>query len=115
MYIQKDYGFWEIESLPNNYKQGSSINDYEDGAWIKLSKEQLIFKDKNRSASALEVFNMKLNKKKEVNKINKLPQMKSSSQGKMTFKDKIKSIIKDPYRVLKRKAKWILINWLNKL
>lgn len=118
MYIQKDYGFWEIENIPNNYKQGSTIKEYNDGAWIKLNQEQINFRDKNKSASALEVFNMKLDKKKS----KKLkPSISSnannivSTNRKETFKEKIKSIMKDPYKVLKRKTKWTLINWLNKL
>lgn len=62
-YIQKDckeYVELELELDASAYPIGSTLEDYEDGKWIKLSDEQLQFKQDNPDATKEEVIEMKL-------------------------------------------------------
>lgn len=59
-YIQKQIGFWQVEDLPDSYLQGSTLEDYERGAYIALSDEQIAFMDAHPEASPIEVFNMRI-------------------------------------------------------
>lgn len=60
IYINKNIGFWEIESLPASYKVGTTLADYENGAYLPLSDEQVAFHTAHPDASPLEVWNMQL-------------------------------------------------------
>lgn len=62
-YIQKDcqeYVELEVELNSDIYPIGTSLEDYKNGKWIKLSEEQLQFKEDNPEASKEEVINMEL-------------------------------------------------------
>lgn len=62
-YIQKDckeYVELELELDTEIYPVGSTLEDYEDGKWIKLSDEQLQFKQDNPDATKEEVIEMEL-------------------------------------------------------
>lgn len=62
-YIQKDckeYVELELELDSEIYPIGSTIDDYEEGKWIKLSDEQLQFKSDNPAATKEEVIKMEL-------------------------------------------------------
>lgn len=60
IYINKNIGFWEIESLPASYKVGTTLADYENGAYLPLSDKQAAFHAAHPDASPLEVWNMQL-------------------------------------------------------
>lgn len=60
IYIQKTIGFWDIDSLPESYKVGTNIEQYEEGAYLALSDEQAAFHAAYPDASQLEVWNMEL-------------------------------------------------------
>ena len=60
IYIQKTIGFWDIDSLPNSYKIGTNIEQYEEGAYLALSNEQAAFHAAYPDASQLECWNMSL-------------------------------------------------------
>lgn len=61
IYIQKTIPFWETKNvLPLSYKVGSSIEDYENGAFLLLSDEQAAFHAAHPEASQLEVWRMEL-------------------------------------------------------
>lgn len=60
IYIQQQLGFWDIDSLPNSYLTGTTIEDYENGAYLALSDEQVAFHEVHPEASQLEVWNMEL-------------------------------------------------------
>ena len=61
MYIHKNNGFWDIESIPSSYKTGTSLEEYEnDEAYLKLNEEQLSFHVAHPEASQLECWNMEL-------------------------------------------------------
>lgn len=60
IYIQKTIGFWDIDSLPESYKVGTNIEQYEEGAYLALSDEQAAFHTAHPDASQLEVWNMEL-------------------------------------------------------
>lgn len=62
-YIQKnckEYVELELELDTEIYPVGSTLEDYEDGKWIKLSDEQLQFKQDNPDATKEEVIEMKI-------------------------------------------------------
>ena len=62
-YIQKDckeYVELELELDAEIYPIGSTLEEYKEGKWIKLSDEQLQFKQNNSSASKEEIINMEL-------------------------------------------------------
>jgi len=61
-YIKLDTGFVEFkDELDKNYKQGISYQDYLQGdTWVKLSDDQIAFKEANPTASVKEVWDMKL-------------------------------------------------------
>ena len=62
-YINKDirgiYADFDFE-LDENYSQGSTLDDFEAGKWIKLSDEQIAFHNANPTASIQEVLNIQL-------------------------------------------------------
>lgn len=64
IYINKTASdfYVELDSAldPDSNLIGSTWEDYMNGYWILLSKEQISFKENNPNASAEEVFNMKL-------------------------------------------------------
>lgn len=60
-YIQKQIGFWSVEELlPDSYKTGKTLADYDNGAYLLLSAEQVAFHEANPNASPVEVWNMKI-------------------------------------------------------
>lgn len=59
-YIQKQIGYWQVENLPESYLQGTSLEDYNNGAYIALSDEQLAFRAANPEATPVEVINMQI-------------------------------------------------------
>lgn len=59
-YIQRQVGFWQASDLPDSYLQGNTSEDYENGAYIALSDEQLAFRADNPEATPVEVFNMQI-------------------------------------------------------
>lgn len=60
IYINKEK-FWVTgDPLNESYKVGSSIEDYENGAFLLLSDEQVAFHAAHPDASQLEVWNMEL-------------------------------------------------------
>ena len=60
VYIHKQIGFWQVEDLPDSYLQGTALEEYENGAYIALSDEQIAFHESHPSASQTEVWNMQL-------------------------------------------------------
>lgn len=64
IYINKDAKpiYVELDDLldPESNKIGQSWDDYEAGAWVLLSNEQVEFKDTNPDATVEEVYNMQL-------------------------------------------------------
>lgn len=61
IYIQKQIGFFEQEEiLPDSYNVGKALADYENGAFLLLSDEQVAFHEAHPEASLLEVWNMEL-------------------------------------------------------
>ena len=62
-YIQKDckeYVELELELDAEIYPIGSTLEEYKEGKWIKLSEEQLQFKSDNSAATKEEVIKMEL-------------------------------------------------------
>lgn len=60
IYIQKTIGFWDIDSLPDSYKIGTNIEQYEEGAYLALSNEQAAFHEAFPDATPLQVWNMEI-------------------------------------------------------
>lgn len=61
IYIQKQMGFWNVEEvLPDSYKVGTALEDYENGAYLLLSGEQVDFHESHPDASPLQVWNMEI-------------------------------------------------------
>ncbi|MCC8186505.1 MAG: hypothetical protein LIP08_03060 [Bacteroides sp.] len=60
-YIQKNIGFYESGELGDNYKVGTTLEEYQNGAYIPLSKKQIKFRKDNPGASPVEVLSMELN------------------------------------------------------
>lgn len=60
IYIQKQIGFWDIDSLPDSYLMGTTLEDYDNGAYIPLSDEQVAFHETNPDATLMEVWHMAL-------------------------------------------------------
>lgn len=61
IYIHKTLRFWKREkSLPVSYKTGGSREDYDNGLFLLLSKEQEAFHEAHPEASPMEVWNMRL-------------------------------------------------------
>ena len=63
-YIQKEIQDNYVElpfELDENYSQGSTIDDFKFGKWIKLSDAQIAFHEANPTAGIEEVIAMKLN------------------------------------------------------
>ena len=60
-YIQKQIGFWDVEgALPASYKTGTTLEEYDNGAYLLLNAEQVAFSKVHPNASPLEVWNMEL-------------------------------------------------------
>lgn len=60
-YLHNKIGYWELsEQLPDSYLVGTTEQDYNSGAYILLTPEQLAFKEANPDASKLEVLRMQL-------------------------------------------------------
>lgn len=59
-YIHIQNGFWEVENLPKSYKVGTTIDDYNTGAYLALSNKQIAFRTKNPEATQMEVYYMQL-------------------------------------------------------
>lgn len=61
-YIQKDSGYIDLSfELNENYKIGSTYEDYLNNYWILLDEKQIQFKEDNPKATVEEVINCKLN------------------------------------------------------
>ena len=60
-YIQKQIRFWNAEAaLPNSYKTGTTNEDYDNGAFLLLSSEQVAFHEAHPEASPIECWNMEI-------------------------------------------------------
>lgn len=60
VYIHKQIGFWQVEALPNSYLQGTTLEEYENGAYIALSDEQIAFRETHPEATQVEAFHMQI-------------------------------------------------------
>lgn len=61
IYIQKQIGFWNVEeALPDSYKTGTTLEDYEQGAFLLLSPEQVAFHEAHPDAGPIECWNMEI-------------------------------------------------------
>lgn len=61
IYIHKNTGFWGLtDILPASYRVGTTLEDYEEGAYLALSNEQAAFHAAHPDASQMEVWNMEL-------------------------------------------------------
>lgn len=66
IYIHKQIGFWNLESiLPDSYRKGASLEDYESGAYLLLDAEQERFHVDHPDASQVECWNKKIASKQE--------------------------------------------------
>lgn len=66
IYLHKTNGYWELDcQLPSSYKVGTTENDYNDGAYIALSDEQIAFHVEHPDASQIEVLRMVIEKESE--------------------------------------------------
>lgn len=60
-YINKNFGIWVVDSLVSPELIGKDLNDYEhENKFLKLSDEQVQFHKDKPYATALEVWNMKV-------------------------------------------------------
>lgn len=54
LYIQKQINFWPIEEvLPASYKTGTTLEEFEDGAYLLLNEEQEKYHNDYPEASPL--------------------------------------------------------------
>ena len=61
LYIQKQINFWPIEEvLPASYKTGTTLEEFEDGAYLLLNEEQEKYHNDYPEASPLECWHMAL-------------------------------------------------------
>lgn len=61
IYIQKNQSFYSSEVLlGDTYKTGTTLEDYEQGAFLLLSDEQAAFHNAHPDASPIECWNMKI-------------------------------------------------------
>lgn len=61
IYIGKQLGFYFSEVLlGDTYKTGTTLEDYEQGAFLLLSSEQVAFHEAHPDASPVEVWNMEI-------------------------------------------------------
>lgn len=61
IYIQKNQGFYFSEVLlGDTYKTGTTLEDYEQGAFLLLSDDQVAFHEAHPNGSPLEVWDMAL-------------------------------------------------------
>lgn len=67
IYIHKINGFWNLkQELPDSYKTGTTLEEYENGAYLLLDAEQTQFHIDNPKASQLECYNKVLNQKDDL-------------------------------------------------
>lgn len=58
IYIHRRNGFWEIgQELPDSYRVGTTLEEYEQGAYLLLDAEQEAFKREHANATQLEAWN----------------------------------------------------------
>ena len=61
IYIQKQIGFWNVEeALPDSYNVGTTLEDYDNGAFLQLSDNQVAFHEAHPDASPIECWNMEI-------------------------------------------------------
>lgn len=61
IYIQKQLDFYFSEVLlGDSYNVGTTLEDYDNGAFLLLSDEQIAFHEANPNASPLQVWNMEI-------------------------------------------------------
>lgn len=61
IYIQKNQGFYFSKVLlGDTYKTGTTLDDYEQGAFLLLSSEQVAFHEAHPDASPIECWNMEI-------------------------------------------------------
>lgn len=61
IYIGKQLGFYFSEVLlGDTYKTGTTLEDYDNGAFLLLNNEQIAFYEVHPNASTIEVWNMKI-------------------------------------------------------
>ena len=61
IYIQKQIGFWNLgEVLPASYNTGTTLSDYDNGAFLLLSSEQVAFHEAHPDAGPIECWNMEI-------------------------------------------------------
>lgn len=61
IYIQKQIGFWNLgEVLPASYNTGTTLSDYDNGAFLQLSDNQVAFHEAHPDASPIECWNMEI-------------------------------------------------------
>lgn len=61
IYINKHIKFWEVsEQLPSSYLIGTSLFDFEEGAYVLLNEAQENFYKENPTATPLEVLNREM-------------------------------------------------------
>lgn len=61
IYIQKNQGFYFSEVLlGDTYKTGTTLEDYEQGAFLLLSSEQVAFHEAHPDAGPIECWNMEI-------------------------------------------------------
>lgn len=66
VYIHEENGFWHRETvLQPSFKIGTTLEDYEDGAYLLLNAEQEQFYNDHPDASQVECWNMALTPKEE--------------------------------------------------
>lgn len=84
IYIQKQIGFFEQEEiLPDSYNVGKALADYENGAFLLLSDEQVAFHEAHPEASLLEVWNMELTPTPEPEPVPKPDELVAARQQKL--------------------------------
>lgn len=61
IYIHKRTGFWEVgKPLPNSYKTGTTLEDYQSGAYTLLNAEQEAFHKAHPEATQMEAWEMEM-------------------------------------------------------
>ena len=61
IYIQKQMGFWNVEEvLPDSYNVGTTLEDYDNDAFLLLNADQAAFHEAHPDATPLQVWNMEI-------------------------------------------------------
>lgn len=61
IYIHKNIGFWQRDKiLPQSFKTGTTLEDYNNGAYLLLNTEQEKFYTEYSNATQIECWNMEL-------------------------------------------------------